>query len=98
MVAGQTEEFQNRNVVFQVADVTKPLFCAAESVPAGFRTVIDDEESGGSYMEHKATGEKTALEIEDNVFVFYLWVPEEEEEEPEKKDEEAAGFTRPGKP
>ena len=60
LVTAQTEEFQNRNVVFQVADVTKPLFCAAESVPAGFKTIIDDEASGGCYMEHKATGEDSA--------------------------------------
>ena len=99
LVSGQTEEFQDRSVVFQVADVTKPLFCAAESVPAGFKTVIDDEASGGSYMEHKASGQRTALEIEDSVFVFYLWVPDgEEEEEKKDADDKAAGFTRPGQP
>ena len=99
-VQGETEEFQRRKVVFQMAEVVKPLYCATESIPAGFRTVIDSEESGGCYMEHKATGEKTKLEVEDGVLVFYLWVWEGDEEEPEadKDGREKAGFTRPGNP
>ena len=99
-VQGETEEFQKRQVVFQMAEVVKPLYCATESIPAGFRTVIDDEASGGCYMEHKATGEKTKLEVEDGVLVFYLWVREGEGEETadEKDGGEASGFTRPGKP
>ena len=51
-------------------------------------------------MEHKATGEKTKLEIEDGVVVFYLWVWEGDGEEKaaEEGDQEVSGFTRPGNP
>ena len=99
-VQGETEEFQRRQVVFQMAEVVKPLYCSTESIPAGFRTVLDDEASGGCYMEHKATGEKTKLEVEDGVLVFYLWVWEGDEEEPaaENDTKEVSGFTRPGQP
>ena len=99
-VQGETEEFQKRQVIFQMAEVVKPLYCATESIPAGFRTIIDREDCGGCYMEHKASGEKTKLEVEDGVLVFYLWVWEGEGEEPatEKDGKEISGFTRPGKP
>ena len=85
-VLGETEEFQKRQVVFQMAEVVKPLYCATESIPAGFRTIIDDEDSGGCYMEHKATGEKTKLEVEDGVLVFYLWVWEGDKAEQAAKE------------
>ena len=87
-------------VVFQMAEVVKPLYCATESIPAGFRTIIDSEDCGGCYMEHKASGEKTKLEVEDGVLVFDLWVWEGVGEEPEVETDskEVSGFTRPGKP
>ena len=82
-VEGQTEEYQNRNVVFQICPVTKPLFAAAQAAKAGFKNVLDDE---GSHMLHKKTGQKTKLEVVNGVYVFDLWV----------KDKE--GFARPGNP
>ena len=99
-VQGETEEFQRRQVVFQMAEVVKPLYCATESIPAGFRTVIDSEDCGGCFMEHKATGEKTKLEVEDGVLVFYLWVWEgdDDKQAAEEGNKDVSGFTRPGSP
>lgn len=78
-----TNEFQDRNVTFQACSVTKPLFSGAQASKAGFRTVLDED---GSYMDHKATGQRTALEEENGVYVFYLWVWT------------GPGFVRPGIP
>ena len=73
-IQAQTEEFQDRNVLFQVFPVTKPLFAAAQAAKAGFQTVLDEE---GSYMLHKKSGQKTKLEVVNGVYVFDLWVRQE---------------------
>ena len=74
-IQGQTDEYQDRNVVFQVCPVTKPLFAAAQAAKAGFQTVLDEE---GSYMLHKKTGQKTKLEVVNGVYVFDLWVRQDQ--------------------
>ena len=73
-IQAQTDEFQDRNVVFQVCPVTKPLFAAAQAAKAGFQTVLDEN---GSYMLHKKSGQKTKLEVVNGVYVFDLWVRQE---------------------
>ena len=83
-VSGQTDEFQRRSILFQAAKVSKPLFAGAQAAEAGFRTVLDGKD--GSYMEHKASGQKTKLHLENGVYVFYLWIKQSE------------GFTRSGNP
>ena len=57
-VEGQDEEFQDRCVIFQACDVTKPLFAGRQAAMAGFRTVLDQDEKGEniSFMEHKKSG------------------------------------------
>ena len=75
-VAGQDDEFQDRCVIFQACDVTKPLFAGRQAAAAGFRTVLDQNEKGEncSFMEHKKTGQRTPLYIENGVYCFDLWV------------------------
>ena len=84
-VAGQDDAFQDRCVIFQACEVTKPLFAGRQAAAAGFRTVLEQNEKGenASYMEHKKTGQKTPLYVENGVYCFDLWVKE-------------PGFTRQG--
>ena len=43
---------------------------------AGNKVVMDENDS---YIENKKTGLKTPMRLENNVFVFDLWVAKDEE-------------------
>ena len=60
---------------FQVCPVTKALGSVSKMVQSGHRVVFDSAESGeGSYIQSKATGQKTYLREENGVFVLDVWV------------------------
>ena len=63
----QVEGERLKSMVFNVADVGKPLAAAGKVVEAGNRVVLDE---GDSYIENKATGEKMPLRKEKGVYVF----------------------------
>ena len=63
----QVEGERLKSMVFNVADVGKPLAAAGKVVEAGNRVILDE---GGSYIENKATGEKMPLRKEKGVYVF----------------------------
>jgi endonuclease YncB( thermonuclease family) len=54
-------------MMFNVAQVSKPLAAAGKVVDAGNRVVLDQR---GSYVEHVATGERMHLRKEKGVYVF----------------------------
>ena len=85
-----TEDGQPRSMLFQIADVKKPLGSVSRICAMGHRVVMDDE---GSFIEHKATGKRTWLRQEGGVYMLDTWVM--------KPDEAVAvmgaGFGRPGK-
>jgi hypothetical protein len=56
-----------RSMNFRVADVTKPLGAVSKICHKGNKVVFDVE---GSYIEHKATGTRTALREERGVYVL----------------------------
>ena len=68
-----TSEAQGRRMMFQVAPVTKPLGSVRRIVEQGNKVVFGDE--GGSYIEHRATGQRTALMERNGVYVLDAWVP-----------------------
>ncbi len=45
----------------QVCATTRPLYSIAQCVKVGHRVVFDKVENGGSYIEHRQTGEKVML-------------------------------------
>ena len=55
----------------RVAQISKPLASGAKVVKAGNRVVLD---AAGSYIQSKSTGDITPLRIEQDVFVFDVWV------------------------
>ena len=60
------------DLITSVADVKKTLASAFQIVAANNKIVLDIEHS---YIVNKATGEKTAITIENGEFNFDSWVP-----------------------
>ena len=80
--------FQNADgtqgkILFQVAQITKPLVSVSKLIEEGHIVVFDEvpDELGngghGSYIEHKASGKRMALKLERGVFIIDAFtVPE----------------------
>jgi hypothetical protein len=62
---------QQRRLVMQVCDVTKPLMSVSKSNAQGNIFVFDGD---NSYMQCKKTGETTRIREEGGVFVLYAYV------------------------
>ena len=67
----RTGEGQTRSVDFSVCSVRRPIISVGKAVEKGQRIVFD---SDGSYVEDKASGERTAIEKKSGVFVMKMWV------------------------
>ena len=66
-----TEEGSMRSLTAQVCDVNKPLLSVRKVIAGGSRVVFDEE---GSYIESKATGERTWLKEQGGMFMLKMWV------------------------
>ena len=84
----------------QVADVNKVLGSAREMVEAGNRIVLDRDAQGRScsYIEHKSTGQKTAVHEKNGAFQLNIIIPKGKGEEVSAVQEREAdqGFPRQG--
>ena len=67
-----TNEGQKRHMIFQIAPVGKPLASVSRIVHKGNRVIFDDEVS---YIEHKATGQRTYMVEKNGVYVVDAWAP-----------------------
>jgi hypothetical protein len=54
--------------------VTKPLASFSKITKAGHRIILDNDVGQGGYIENKTTGERTALYLENDVYLFDLYV------------------------
>ena len=68
-----TNEAQGRRMMFQVAPVTKPLGSVRRIVEQGNKVVFGDD--GGSYIEHRGTGQRTVLVERNGVYVLNARAP-----------------------
>ena len=66
-----TQHGQQRRLVMQVCDVTKPLLSVSKSNAQGILFVFVGD---NSYMQCKRTGETTRIREESGVFVLYAYV------------------------
>jgi hypothetical protein len=66
-----TEEGSMRTITAQVCDVNKPLLSVRKVMAGGSRVVFDED---GSYIESKATGERTWLKEQGGMFMLKMWV------------------------
>jgi hypothetical protein len=73
-LVGTTTEGHKRNVDFEVAEVTKPLASFSKITKAGHRIILDNDVGQGGYIENKVSGERTALYLENDVYIFDLYV------------------------
>ena len=85
-----TEDGQPRSMLFQIADVKKPLGSVSRICAMGHRVVMDDE---GSYIEHKESGNRTWLRQEGGVYLLDTWIMDPAE----AMRIIGPGFQRPGK-
>ena len=83
---------QPKALEFLVMAVTRPLGSVSQMVERGCRVVFDDESSGGSYLEHKATGDKHRIFLRGGIYVLPAWV---QMPEPGNPDGHVEGFPRP---
>jgi hypothetical protein len=73
-LVGTTQEGHKRKIDFEVAEVTKPLASFSKITKAGHRIILDNDVGQGGYIENKTTGERTALYLENDVYLFDLYV------------------------
>ena len=71
-VAFATEDWQARNMKFQVCDVTKPLASVSHICKKGHRVVF---ENGFGCIENLTTGELTWLREERGQYILDVWIP-----------------------
>ena len=60
-----------KRIVFQVADVHKPLLSISRCADMGFYTCLGHD---GGYMEDMMTGERIPLERKDNLYTMRAWI------------------------
>ena len=68
-----------KKIVFQVADVHKPLLSISRCADMGFFTVFNKT---GGYLEDQVTGERVPLERKENLYVMKAWVKRDPEAPP----------------
>ena len=60
-----------KKIVFQVADVHKPLLSISRCADMGFYTYLGHD---GGYMEDSVTGERIPLQRQDNLYTMRAWI------------------------
>ena len=82
-----------RGLRMQIADVSKPLMSVSRAVDSGCRVIFDKD---WSYIEDKATGERTTVERRGGLYVLESWVKSKPEAKPETGEPATAPFHGPG--
>ena len=68
-----TEEGNEKKMVVQVCEVNQGLLSVSRACANGNRVVFDSDPNG-SYIEHKKTGEKTWMKLENGMYTIRMWV------------------------
>ena len=87
MTLGATEA---KRIVFQVADVHKPLLSISRCADLGFYTCLGHD---GGYMEDMVSGERIPLERKDNLYTMRAWI--RRDPEPSRPPSTEQPFARP---
>ena len=100
VITGKNEHGKQVGLPIQVADVNKVLGSAREMLESGNRVVMDRGAQGRScsYIEHKATGRKTAVHERNGAYQFNIAIPKGKGEEVSvvQQRESVQGFPRQG--
>ena len=73
-LVGTTAEGHKKKIDFEGAGVTKPWASFSKITKAGHQIVLNNAEGNGGYIQNKRTGGKTQLYIENDVYLFDLYV------------------------
>ena len=68
---GITEDGKGKGVIAQICAINKSLMSVSKIASKGNRVVFDDD---ASYIENKATGEKTWLRQSGGMYYLKMWV------------------------
>ena len=71
-----------KKIVFQCADIHKPLLSVSRCADLGYQCILDDH---GGMLKDKVTGEEIPLHRRGNLYVMRAWV----------RQDKPAGFVRP---
>ena len=82
-----------RGMRMQVADVSRPLMSVSRAVDSGCRVVFDQN---WSYIEDKATGERTSIERRGGLYVMESWLKAKPSGTTNNGDNPPAPFHGPG--
>ena len=103
VITGLNESGVKIGMPIQIADVNKVLGSVREMVESGNRVTFDRDSNGKpcSYVEHKASGKRTAIPERNGAFQFDIRVPKGDGVDVAKihevaKDQSNEGFARPG--
>ena len=77
----------------RVCKVRRMLLAVSEMVDKGNKVVLDHEERGGSYVEHRATGKRIPLFRKNGIFLLRLWVKRSRETRPRAAEDEVRNET-----
>jgi hypothetical protein len=64
-----------KNIVFQVADVHKPLLSISGCADMGFDCYLGEK---GGHLLDKHTGEKIPLERRENLYIMRAWIRQDQ--------------------
>ena len=82
---GFTEEGGQRGITAHVCAVNKTLMSVSKMAAQGNRVIFGDD---GSYIEDKASGERTWMQQVGGMYILQMWVS--------RKTAKEAGFERRG--
>ena len=72
LLQAQSEEGEQMEVLFQKADVSRPLVSVSALCEMGNRVLFG---SSGGVILNFTSGQATPFELEDGVYVFTMWIP-----------------------
>ena len=88
-ISGYTEEGEQVQAVYQIAEVSKALGSVSRTCDRGNRVVF---EANGGYIENLESGRRTKFHRESNVYIMKTWV----KKPASQPTRAAAGFSRQG--
>ena len=78
------DENQAAGMMFQTAEIERPLVLASQLAASGHRVVFNEK---GCEIVHEKSGRRTALHKRGGIYVLRTWIPESPDQ----------GFAGPGR-
>ena len=94
-VGFRTEEGHQCGLIWQIAEVEKPLIAVSHLAASGHRVVLGKD---GGEVVHAATGRKIQIHRKGGVYIMKMWIPTvaPKGQQGQQGSREASGFPRPG--